>query len=264
MFGIDDAAAATLAVGGLGFLGQQQTNSANQANAQAQMNFQEEMSNTAYQRQVKDLQAAGLNPMLAYIKGGGASTPVGSMATYSSPMTGAVQAATSAKVPQEIRSSVEQTRNTSANTAKTEMDTDLTFAQLGQVNSTIRKIDAETRNLDTEQDRLKAVIKNMAVSNALMVQQSMTEVDRRKVMQATADKLVIEKKLSQAEFDAMERTNFIGVTAREVKVLSDVSSEWVDKFLPWKQGKSVSEEHTNVVRDSQGREVGRSTYRSKK
>ncbi len=56
MFGFDDAALATLAVGGLGYLGQQETNTANQGNAQAQMDFQERMSNTAYQRQVKDME----------------------------------------------------------------------------------------------------------------------------------------------------------------------------------------------------------------
>ena len=63
--------------GALGFLGGERTNSANAAIAQKQMDFQERMSNTSYQRAVNDMQAAGLNPMLAYMQGG-ASAPQGS------------------------------------------------------------------------------------------------------------------------------------------------------------------------------------------
>lgn len=49
----------------------------NSKEAKAQRDWQERMSSTSYQRGVKDLEAAGLNPVLAAYNGFGAQTPSG-------------------------------------------------------------------------------------------------------------------------------------------------------------------------------------------
>jgi len=59
------------------YTGMNQQNAANVAAASKQMRFQEAMSSSAHQREVKDLRAAGLNPMMSAMGGGGASSPQG-------------------------------------------------------------------------------------------------------------------------------------------------------------------------------------------
>lgn len=80
---------AALPSSALSYIGGERANEQRTESAREQMRFQETMSNTAYQRAMRDMRAAGLNPILA--SRSPASTPGGAMPMIQDTITPAVQ-----------------------------------------------------------------------------------------------------------------------------------------------------------------------------
>lgn len=192
-------------------------------------NFSAQQFATRYQTTVKDLQAAGLSPMLAYGQGPG-SAPSSSAASVGSNFSNIgnvinqarLNSAQIANIEADTENKAAQGRLMDAQAAAANASAFQSNASVSQINAQVDKIIEETKNIPTEGRRLEFLIENLRSSSSLMGQQQLTEIERKHQVIAMVRKINAESDLLDLDKQAADRLENLGRTSKELAPIIQV------------------------------------------
>lgn len=210
--GFLSSVAGNLVGGTLGLLGQVSANNTNKGLASANQAFQAYMSNTSHQREVADLRAAGLNPILSATGGNGASTPVGSVAQVSNVAEPARQSIESAINSAISYLNYENNAKSVANSIKTGLEQQKNLASSTKVNQENAKLAQENAKLAASKSATEIAQQYYLASLAQQAQTSSaynvanTDYLREKIKTAPYQRHYVERQTQQIRNDDINKT----------------------------------------------------------
>lgn len=200
---------ASAAGAALSFVGGQKTNQANIDIANANNQWSAEQYATRYQTQVKDLEAAGLNPMLAYMQSPG-SAPQAQPVTLTNPYHSAVQ------TYNEGMSTRGRYETDIAAAGHHGSSAELNRKQLEQIDATVGKIVEETRYIKKDTERVSFTIQKLAEEAANIAQDTQNKTVVRKQIAASIAKIDKETKLLSNQVAVEAALDNFGRSMKEV------------------------------------------------
>lgn len=144
---------------------QKKANEQNKQMAKDQMDFQERMSNTAHQRQVKDLREAGLNPVLS--ANSGASAPVGASSTSQAATVGDLGQAYSSGRQLSNAKKLQQQQEAAINSGIQKTDSDISVNETSKKLIAAQTTSAAAQALATAEQTKRTALENKALGAEL-------------------------------------------------------------------------------------------------